>query len=92
MGKTTLYRTSLGINFNDPVKDRLVFMMRVRQEEMTAAELIAAVLWSQKGMPWGFYHNLARHLWDEVRHALFGQAALDAEGFDWRSRPQSTAA
>jgi hypothetical protein len=90
MGKTTLYRSSMGINFNDPVQERLVSMMRVRQEEMTAAELIAAVLWSQKGMPWGFYHNLARHLWDEVRHALFGQAALDVEGFDWRSRPQYT--
>jgi hypothetical protein len=90
MGETTLYRSSMGINFNDPIQDRLVSMMRVRQEEMTAAELIAAVLWSQKGMPWGFYHNLARHLWDEIRHALFGQAALDAEGFDWRSRPQYT--
>ncbi|MDF2646265.1 MAG: hypothetical protein K0Q73_2070 [Paenibacillus sp.] len=90
MGETTLYRTSMGMKFEKPNEDRLVGMMRVRQEEMTAAELIAAVLWSQKGMPWAFYRDLARHLWDEVRHALFGQAALEAEGLNWRSRPQYT--
>jgi hypothetical protein len=90
MGETTLYRSSMGMKFNDPTRDWLVGMMRTRQEEMTAAELIAAVMWTQKGMPWGFYHNLARHLWDEIRHALFGQAALEAEGLDWQSRPQYT--
>lgn len=90
-GETVLYRTSMGMQLNDPAKERLVDMMRVRQEEMTAAELLAAVLWSQKGMPWAFYINLARHLWDEVRHALFGQAALEAEGYNWRARPQYTA-
>ncbi len=90
MGETILFRSSMGVKFNDPIQDRIVGMMRVRQEEMTAAELIAAVLCSQKGMPWAFYLNLARHLWDEVRHALFGQAALDAEGYDWRSRSQYT--
>ncbi|WP_156157846.1 hypothetical protein [Gordoniibacillus kamchatkensis] len=90
MGGTTLYRSSMGIKFDDPVRERLVSMMRVRQEEMTAAELLAAVIWLQKGMPWTFYRDLARHLWDEIRHALFGQAALEAEGYDWHSRPQYT--
>ncbi len=41
-------------------------------------------------MPWEFYRDLARHLWDEVRHALFGQAALENDGVDWMSRPQYT--
>lgn len=90
MGGTTLYRTSMGAEFDDPARQRLVGMMRVRQEEMTAAELLAAVIWSQKGMPWAFYRDLARHLWDEIRHALFGQAALEADGYDWHSRPQYT--
>ncbi|MGU3471146.1 hypothetical protein ACLBWT_08360 [Paenibacillus sp. D51F] len=90
-GGTVLYRSGMGEPSGDPLRERLIGMMRVRQEEMTAAELIAAVIWSQKGMPWDFYRDLARHLWDEVRHALFGQAALEAEGLDWHSRPQYTA-
>lgn len=88
MGPTTRARTSVANPPDDPVRRRLLDMMRIRQEEMTAAELIAGVLYAQKNMPWEFYRDLARHLWDEIRHALFGQAALEAEGIDWMSRPQ----
>jgi hypothetical protein len=90
MGPVTHARTSVANPPKDEVGNSLVSKMRVRQEEMTAAELIAGVLFSQKNMPWEFYHELARHLWDEVRHSLFGQAALEAEGYDWMSRPQYT--
>ncbi|ULL17746.1 hypothetical protein DVH26_26775 [Paenibacillus sp. H1-7] len=90
MGPVTWARTSVLNPPEDPVQRSLLAKMRVRQEEMTAAELIAAVLFSQKNMPWEFYRDLARHLWDEVRHALFGQAALESEGIDWMSRPQYT--
>lgn len=90
MGPTTWARTSVAQPPADPVQRALLDKMRVRQEEMTAAELIAGVLYSQKNMPWEFYRDLARHLWDEVRHALFGQAALEEEGIDWMSRPQYT--
>lgn len=90
MGPTTLARTGVAQPPDDPVRRSLLEKMRVRQEEMTAAELIAAVLYSQQHMPWAFYKDLARHLWDEVRHALFGQAALECEGEDWMSRPQYT--
>jgi len=90
MGPATLARTSVPHPPDDPVLNRLYAKMRVRQEEMTAAELIAGVLYSQRNMPWPFYRDLARHLWDEVRHALFGQAALENEGIDWMSQPQYT--
>ncbi|TDG00821.1 hypothetical protein [Paenibacillus piri] len=90
MGPATWARTSVANPPDDPVLKSLYAKMRVRQEEMTAAELIAGVLFSQKNMPWEFYKDLARHLWDEVRHAMFGQAALEAEGLDWMSRPQYT--
>ncbi|UUZ86153.1 hypothetical protein LJK88_23685 [Paenibacillus sp. P26] len=90
MGPVTWARTSVAQPPDDPVRRNLLAKMRVRQEEMTAAELIAGVLFSQKNMPWEFYRDLARHLWDEVRHALFGQAALECEGEDWMKRPQYT--
>lgn len=90
MGPTVSVRTSVLNPPDDPVQNKLLNMMRVRQEEMSAAELVASILYSQQNMPWEFYRDLARHLWDEVRHSLMGQAALEAEGIDWMSRPQYT--
>jgi hypothetical protein len=66
-------------------------MMKMRQEEMTAAEMIAAVMFETTEMPWGFYRKLARHTWDEARHAAFGQAALEKHGINWRVTPHYTA-
>jgi hypothetical protein len=90
MGPTTLRRTGVEIPPADPVQRELVMKMRVRQEEMTACDLIAGVLYTQHNMPWAFYRDLARHIWDEARHAMFGQAALEADGYEWMSRPQYT--
>ncbi|HEX3627439.1 MAG TPA: hypothetical protein VH280_18690 [Verrucomicrobiae bacterium] len=66
-------------------------MMKMRQEEMTAAEMVAAVMFETTEMPWGFYRTLARHTWDEARHAAFGQAALENHGIQWRATPHYTA-
>ena len=81
MGPTTWARTSVADAPADPVQRDLAMKMRVRQEEMTACDLIAGVLYSQSHMPWSFYYDLARHVWDEARHAMFGQAALEADGY-----------
>lgn len=90
MGPAVHGRTSVANPPADPVRAKLAAMMRVRQEEMTACELVAGVLYAQKNMPWEFYSDLARHIWDEARHAMFGQAALEADGYEWMSRPQFT--
>jgi hypothetical protein len=60
---------------------RLLRMMKVRMNEMGAAECVAATMVQTPGMPWDYYHQLARHLWDEVRHSAFGEVALREEGF-----------
>ncbi|WP_127583104.1 hypothetical protein [Paenibacillus koleovorans] len=83
MGGTALGRTAIPNIPTDPVAIRLFQMMKGRQEEMAAVENLASIVYDQKDMPWEFYQDLARHLWDEVRHSLFGQAALEAEGVDW---------
>ena len=75
---------------DDEVRQRLVRKMRVRQEEMNVAELIAAVIWTKQDQPWELILDLARHEWDEMRHCLMGQAALEAEGIDWMAYPQFT--
>jgi hypothetical protein len=74
----------------NPTREGLEEMMWVRFHEMSPAEAVALIMSQQQGMPWAFYHDLARHCWDEVRHACFGQAALQAEGIDITSRPNWT--
>lgn len=58
----------------------LLSKMWVRSQEMTAAELCATVLYEWDDLPYEGCVDLARHCWDEVRHSLFGQAALEGEG------------
>lgn len=91
--ETSLFRVGAPEDQGEPgddVRRRLVHMMRTRQEEMVVAELVAAVIWHYRDQPWEFTHDLARHEWDEMRHALMGQAALEAEGIDWMRYPQFT--
>jgi hypothetical protein len=91
--ETSLFRVGAPGHEGEPGDDmrkRLVQMMRTRQEEMVVAEVVAAVIWHYRDQPWEFTHDLARHEWDEMRHALMGQAALEAEGIDWMRYPQFT--
>jgi hypothetical protein len=64
----------------DPEADYERWIIWDFSQEMSAAELVATVLFEMEGMPWPFYHDLARHCWDEARHSLFGQATLEADG------------
>lgn len=89
--ETSLFRVGLLDDTpDDELRRRLLHMMRTRQEEMVVAEVVAAVIWEKRDQPWEFTLDLARHEWDEMRHGLMGQAALEAEGIDWMSYPQFT--
>lgn len=70
-----------------PVHERLWWMMNVRLNEMHVAELIATVIADWSGQPWEFYHDLARHLWDETRHCLLGEVAFASQGIDHTKIP-----
>jgi hypothetical protein len=74
----------------DAVREGLEQMMWVRFHEMSPAETVAAIMTLERGRPWAFYRDLARHCWDEVRHSAFGQAALQAEGIDITANPNWT--
>lgn len=69
------------------VDEALRSKMWVRSQEMTAAELCATVLYEWDDLPYEGCLDLARHCWDEVRHSLFGQAALENEGIPLESLP-----
>lgn len=70
-----------------PVHERLWWMMNVRLNEMHVSELIATVVADWEGQPWAFYHDLARHLWDETRHCMLGEVAFVSQGVDFTKMP-----
>ncbi len=76
--KTTILKTPPG-KFTD---DNLKMMMWIRSQEMTAAEMVASVIYEWEDLPTQAIIDLSRHCWDEVRHSLFGCAALETEGID----------
>ncbi len=73
-----------------PVHERLWWMLNVRLQEMHVSELIASTLCDWQGQPWEFYHDLARHLWDETRHCMLGEIAFASQGIDFTSMPAHT--
>jgi len=70
-----------------PVHERIWWMMSIRLQEMHVPELVATVLYDWKDQPWEFYHDLARHLWDETRHSMLGEIAFAAQGIDFTQLP-----
>jgi hypothetical protein len=71
-----------GLAFPDSDEGRLMQMMLARYFEMSPAEGVAYVHFATEGKPWAFYRDTARHMWDEVRHSWFGEAALRAKGYN----------
>ena len=63
---------------NERVEERLTQMIATRLGETTIAEALGFVLYEMKGQPWEFYVDISRHLWDEMRHSIFGEAATEA--------------
>jgi hypothetical protein len=45
-------------------------------QEVQAADSCASMLFEAPDMPWDFFFDLSRHMWDEARHAMFGEAKL----------------
>ena len=69
---------------NERVEERLMQMIATRLGETTIAEALGFVLYEMKEQPWEFYADISRHLWDEMRHSVFGEAATE-DIFDDRS-------
>ncbi len=56
--------------------------------EMTAAETLGSILWLTPEMEWEYQHNVARHLWDEIRHSQLGQIRIQQLGLKIDDVPQ----
>ena len=62
---------------DDQVSERLAQMVCTRLGELTIAEALSFVLCETAGQPWSFYVDISRHMWDEMRHSMFGEAAIE---------------
>lgn len=71
----------------EQVEEHLDYMMSIRLSEVNVAEGLALVLCETADMPWSFYMDISRHLWDEMRHSLFGEVAIEAEYGDRAALP-----
>jgi len=69
------------------VKPHLDYMMGLRLSETNVSEGLGLVLCETPSMPWSFYADISRHLWDEMRHSLFGEAAIEATYGDRTALP-----
>ncbi|MES2696996.1 MAG: DUF455 family protein [Verrucomicrobiota bacterium] len=49
-------------------------------QEVQASDSCASLLFDAPDMPWDFYFDLSRHMWDESRHSMFGEKKLIALG------------
>jgi len=45
-------------------------------QEVQAADTCASLLFEAPDMPWEFYFDLSRQMWDEARHSTFGENKL----------------
>jgi hypothetical protein len=61
-----------------PYRERERFYAMNFLQEIQAADSCAALLFDAPDMPWEFYFDVARHMWDESRHAMFGLKKLNA--------------
>lgn len=60
--------------------------------EIQAADSCASLLFEAPDMPWEFYFDVARHMWDETRHCEFGELKLRALRVDIRKAGLSNTA
>lgn len=63
-------------------QELLIWQFGNYAQEMQAAETVGSILFEVQNMPWEFYFDLARHLWDEVRHSMMGEMRLKEIGIE----------
>ncbi len=66
-----------------PADDRELAMVMAHRDadnEMHAAELLGRSLYEHPELPWEYHVDIARQLWDEVRHAVLYQRYLEHLG------------
>ena len=91
-------RFTINFNFGEPgdpgpstLPEKLIMMMRGRLNELAATENPASALYElgqePEPAPWEALLEISRHMWDEARHSMLGQAVIESLGRDVREWP-----
>jgi hypothetical protein len=70
-----------------PAAERNLALLCKRLLEMDVPEMMASFISEEKGKPWDFFRDYSRQLWDEARHSMMGEAAMEARSVDWTKIP-----
>lgn len=70
-----------------PTDERNLALLCKRLLEMDVPEMMASFITERTDQPWEFQLDYRRQLWDEARHSMMGEAALEARGVDWTKIP-----
>jgi len=84
---TTTPADTVYLDQSRPVDERNLALLFKRVREMDVPELLAGILAQTPDKPWEYYADLLRQMWDEARHALLGETALEARGVEWFRLP-----
>lgn len=66
------------------VAEKTLALMAKRTLEMDVPEAMARMIAEAEDMPWPYYVDMNRQLWDEARHAMMGSVYFENRGVDWR--------
>lgn len=67
-----------------PVEEKTLALMCKRTLEMDVPEAMARMIAEAEDMPWDYYVDMCRQLWDEARHAMMGSVYFEHHGVDWK--------
>ena len=70
-----------------PAAERNLALLCKRLLEMDVPEMMASFITQERGKSWEFFRDYSRQLWDEARHSMMGEAAMEARGVDWTKIP-----
>lgn len=79
--RTDAYKQSYSDPTMSPLQDSVRQMHYINATEISAAESLCYLYYGVQKMPLEFYYDLARHLWDEVRHSQMGVRRLKQMGY-----------
>jgi hypothetical protein len=68
-------------------RERNLALLCKRLLEMDVPEMMSSFLVEDAAMPWEHQLAYRRQLWDEARHSMMGEAALEAAGVNWTAIP-----
>ncbi|NQX60095.1 DUF455 family protein [Paenibacillus qinlingensis] len=75
------YKTTYADPSMSPLHDSIKQMHYINATEMGAAESLCYLYYGVQHMPKPFFFDLARHLWDEIRHCQMGVRRLEQMGY-----------